>query len=136
MMAKLVPVFALIGALAYAGHWFIVNGLNNDIQELENQIAQVQLEKASYQSAANAAEQTIDSLRTQIKEQAESIVNLNTANQRISAQRDEYLSIFRRHDLYKLSAAKPGLIENRINSGTKSVFEQIEQDSREVSTNE
>ena len=45
---------------------------------------------------------------------------------------DDYLSIFKRHDLTKLARVKPGLIEPRINNGTKKVFEQIEKDSEEV----
>ena len=45
---------------------------------------------------------------------------------------DDYLSIFKRHDLTKLARVKPGLIEPRINNGTKKVFESIENDSIEV----
>ena len=37
-----------------------------------------------------------------------------------------------RHNLSKLAAAKPGLIETRVNNGTKEVFESIEQDSRNI----
>ena len=43
-----------------------------------------------------------------------------------------YLDIFKRHNLSKLAAAKPGLIETRVNNGTKEVFESIEQDSRNI----
>ena len=45
---------------------------------------------------------------------------------------DDYLSIFKRHDLTKLAKAKPGLIQPRINKGTKEVFDAIEDASREV----
>ena len=43
---------------------------------------------------------------------------------------NRYLDIFKRHNLSKLAAAKPGLIEKRVNNGTKEVFDGIEQDSR------
>ena len=45
---------------------------------------------------------------------------------------NRYLDIFKRHNLTKLAAAKPGLIETRVNNGTKEVFEGIEQDSRNI----
>ena len=43
---------------------------------------------------------------------------------------NRYLDIFKRHDLTKLAAAKPGLLEPRVNNGTKNVFDSIEEDSR------
>jgi hypothetical protein len=43
-----------------------------------------------------------------------------------------YLDIFKRHNLTKLAAAKPGLLEPRINKGTKNVFDSIEEDSRNI----
>ena len=52
-----------------------------------------------------------------------------TANAQIVAERDRYLDIFRRHDLSKLAAAKPGLIEPRVNNATKEVFDSLENDS-------
>ena len=45
---------------------------------------------------------------------------------------DRYLDIFKRHNLTKLAAAKPGLIETRVNKATKEVFDGIEQDSRDI----
>jgi len=43
-----------------------------------------------------------------------------------------YLDIFKRHNLTKLAAAKPGLLEPRVNKGTKDVFDSIEEDSRNI----
>ena len=40
---------------------------------------------------------------------------------------------FRRHNLTKLAAAKPGLIEPRMNKATKEVFDGIENDSNLIS---
>jgi hypothetical protein len=40
--------------------------------------------------------------------------------------------MFKRHNLTKLAAAKPGLIEPRVNKGTKDVFDSIEEDSRNI----
>ena len=40
---------------------------------------------------------------------------------------NRYLDIFKRHNLTKLAIAKPGLLEPRINNGTKNVFDSIEE---------
>jgi|TARA_R110002096_G_scaffold69149_9_gene166452 predicted nucleotide-binding protein (sugar kinase/HSP70/actin superfamily) len=51
------------------------------------------------------------------------------ANSKIEAEKERYLEIFKRHNLTRLAAAKPGLIETRINKGTKDVFDSIEKAS-------
>ena len=51
----------------------------------------------------------------------------------IEADMNRYLDIFRRHNLTKLAAAKPGLIEPRMNKATKEVFDGIENDSNLIS---
>ena len=60
------------------------------------------------------------------------MANLTEKNTEMQAEMDDYLSIFKRHDLTRLARAKPGLVEPRINNGTKKVFEAIENDSIEV----
>jgi len=50
----------------------------------------------------------------------------------LTAERDEYLGIFKRHDMTRLARVKPGLIEPRINKGTADVFRAIENDSKEI----
>ena len=75
---------------------------------------------------------TIDSLQNDFKLQTEGLLQLQSKNQAIEAEMSRYLDIFKRHNLSKLAAAKPGLIETRVNNGTKEVFESIEQDSRNI----
>ena len=55
--------------------------------------------------------------------------NLKLKNQEIEAEMSRYLDIFKRHNLSKLAIAKPGLIETRVNNGTKDVFDSIEKDT-------
>ena len=66
--------------------------------------------------------------------QQEQIGTLNAQSAELEREKNEYLSIFRQHNLYRLSVARPGLIEPRINNGTNEVFRDIEQASREVAT--
>ena len=53
-------------------------------------------------------------------------------NAAIQGEMNRYLDIFKRHNLTKLAAAKPGLIEPRANKATKEVFDGIEEDSRNI----
>jgi len=74
----------------------------------------------------------IESLQSDFKVQTEGLLAIQSRNQEIEAEMSRYLDIFKRHNLSKLAAAKPGLIETRVNNGTKEVFESIEQDSRNI----
>ena len=74
----------------------------------------------------------IESLQNDFKLQTEGLLQLQSRNQSIEAEMSRYLDIFKRHDLTKLAAAKPGLLEPRVNIGTKNVFDSIEEDSRNI----
>ena len=75
---------------------------------------------------------TIETMQNDFKVQSEGLLALQSKNQEIQAEMNRYLDIFKRHNLTKLAAAKPGLIEPRVNNGTKKVFESIEEDSRNI----
>ena len=74
----------------------------------------------------------IESLQNDFTMQTEGSLALQSRNQEIEAEMNRYLDIFKRHDLSKLAAAKPGLIEPRVNNGTKDVFNSIEEASRNI----
>lgn len=74
----------------------------------------------------------IESLQSDFKVQTEGLLAIQSRNQEIEAEMSRYLDIFKRHNLSKLAAAKPGLIETRVNNGTKDVFDSIEADSRSI----
>ena len=73
--------------------------------------------------------ETIDKMSKQYETQAQALGELTSKNAEIEAEMSRYLDIFRRHDLSKLAAAKPGLIEPRVNNATKEVFDSLETDS-------
>ncbi len=74
----------------------------------------------------------IESLQNDFTLQTNSLLELQNRNQEIQQEMNRYLDIFKRHDLTKLAAAKPGLIQPRINKGTKDVSDSIEEDSRNI----
>lgn len=68
---------------------------------------------------------TVDFLQKSAKEQEERINNLTIDLQNADEGLVELRKILADHDLTRLAIEKPGLIENRINDGTKKVFDGI-----------
>ena len=70
---------------------------------------------------------------TEYEKQGQELNNLARANAQIEAEKDQYLQIFRKHNVDKLALMKPGLIESRVNNATREVFEVLENDSKAIS---
>jgi hypothetical protein len=96
----------------------------------ENQTLKGNNAKLEY--AVETQQETITNLQNDFALQGKSLIAMQSKNQEIEAEMNRYLDIFKRHDLTKLAAAKPGLIEPRVNEATKEVFNGIEQDSRDI----
>ena len=71
-------------------------------------------------------------MQTDFALQTTQLNDLQKKSQEAQKEMNRYLDIFKRHNLTKLAAAKPGLIEPRINNGTKDVFDSIEEISRTI----
>ena len=82
--------------------------------------------------AITQQEEAMDAMRESYEKQGESLNKMMSRNAQIEAEKARYMDIFKRHDLNKLAIAKPGLLETKVNRGTKNVFDTIENDSREL----
>lgn len=129
---QFVPYVLIVAGLSFGAHKFITYQLESEISTLQQQVQEYQAVNIALQTASQTNEDTIRSLENRLVQQSTQITRLTSANQELTKEKDEYLSIFRRHDLTRLALARPGLIEPRLNDGTKNVFEQIEQDSRDI----
>ena len=87
---------------------------------------------ALLEGAVATQKDAIEALQSDFALQTGSLLELQGRNQEIQQEMTRYLDIFKRHNLTKLAAAKPGLLEPRINKGTKNVFDSIEEDSRNI----
>ncbi len=110
----------LIVALGLGG-WF-----------LYNQNITLKNENTALNFAVEEQKQTIAAVQQAYETQGKALNNLSSRNAEIEGEMNRYLDIFRRHNLNQLAAAKPGLIETRVNNGTKKVFDSIENDSKEL----
>ena len=104
------------------GGYFYYNSTQNELTELRAL-------NAAFETKFETQENTINTMEARFENQSNAIIEMQKRNQEITAERDRYLSIFQRHDLGKLAAAKPGLIEPRVNNATKDVFDSLEADS-------
>jgi len=82
--------------------------------------------------AVKQQEEAIAVIKESYEKQGDSLNAMMNKNAKIEAEKNRYMDIFRRHDLNKLAIAKPGLLETKVNRGTKNVFDTIENDSREL----
>jgi len=99
---------------------------------LYNENVTLKVNNIALESAVATQEEAIASLQNDFELQTSSLLDLQSRNQQIQQEMTRYLDIFKRHNLTKLAAAKPGLIEPRVNKGTKDVFNSIEEDSRNI----
>ena len=131
-MIKMLPIMLLLAGAGYAYHTTVVSQKDATIAQLESNNAilktNISIVEGALEKETQARERSEQNLQVQLK----AVGELTEKNNSMQAEMDDYLSIFKRHDLTRLARAKPGLIEPRINNGTKKVFEAIEQDSQEV----
>ena len=111
----------LLLVLGGASYW-----LYNENQTLKENNVKLEL-------AVEEQKEAMEAIKKSYETQGKALLNMQSRNAQIEAEKAEYLDIFRRHNLNKLAEAKPGLIETRINKGTSAVFGDIENDSKELS---
>ena len=87
---------------------------------------------AAFELRDNEQKAAIENLQNDFQLQTSSLLDLQKKNQSIQAEMNRYLDVFKRHDLSKLAFAKPGLIQTRVNKGTKDVFDSIEKDTSNI----
>ena len=131
-LIKILPILLVLTGGAYGYHNYTINSKESQITQLKLNVNILQNNVIRLESALERSEQSVKDALENFKKQQMTIGEMTAKNETLSRERDEYLSIFKRHDLTNLARVKPGLIEPRINNGTKTVFRQIEQDSKEI----
>ena len=114
----MIVVVGLVGGAIYGAKYYY--------DSTQARIAQLQENNAKLEIANQTNQDTINKM-------AQDQVALEAANQQLSSDlqeaskyKDELIAKLQKHNLSALSLKKPGLIENRINNGTKEVFDALE----------
>lgn len=129
---KLLPVLLIAAGAAWFYHYTTINAKQEQIDKL-NYDLQVSIKEAAALRVAEATNlKTIENLQKKGEQQNQMIGSLTAKSNALTAERDAYVSIFKRHNLTKLARAKPGLIEPDANKRTAEVFRSVEAASREV----
>ena len=94
--------------------------------DTQSTIAQLRENNAQLMVAVETNEATIDNMSKQALISAELSQELSSKLQASESSRNRLIEVFGKHDLTRLALKKPGLIETRINNGTKKAFDGIE----------
>ena len=99
---------------------------------LYNQNQTLSANNLALEGAVEEQQAAMTAMKESFEKQGNSLQQMMQKNAQIEQEMNQYLDIFRRHNLNQLAIAKPGMIEKRINDGTAQVFESIENDSKEL----
>ena len=131
-MLKMLPIILLIAGAGYAYHTTVVSQKDTIIARLEGNAVTLKENAMRLETASESEKAARERSENNLQAQLQAVGELTEKNTAMQAEMDDYLSIFKRHNLTKLARAKPGLIEPRINNGTQEVFRAIEEASKEV----
>ena len=111
-------IILLFSSIAGGGYFYYT--------DTQATIAQLRENNAQLMIAVETNEETIDNMSKQALISAELSQQLSEKLQVSEASRNRLIEVFGKHDLTRLALRKPGLIESRINNGTKKAFDGIE----------
>ena len=114
----LIVVLGLVGGVVYGGYYYY--------KDTQARIATLTENSAKLEVAAQTQKQTIDTLVADAKKYEKLNSELHTKLGQANNYKNMLLGKLRKHNLTKLSAQKPALIEKRINNASKKLLESFE----------
>ena len=114
----LIVVFGLVGGAVYGGYYYY--------KDTQARIQVLTENNSKLEVAAQTQNQTIDTLVQDAQKYASLNNELQSRLDSANDYKNELIGKQRKHDLARLSLQKPGLVEEKINNGTKRLFEKFE----------
>ena len=114
----LVVVVGLVGGVVYGGYYYY--------KDTQSRIQTLTENNAKVMAAKEAQDNTINALIEDREKFDELNKELQTKLDKANDYKNTLIDKLRKHDLAKLSMKKPGLVEKRINNGTKKLFRSLE----------
>lgn len=102
--------------------------------DTQAQIARLTENNAKLKMVAEDNQKAVDRLQEDIKIAQELSAKLTQELQEAEQYKNSLIGKLRRHDLTRLAMQKPGMIEKRVNNATAKIFEELEADSKPVSS--
>lgn len=114
----------IILVLAFGGYY-----LYSDNQTLKDNNAKLEL-------IVEEQKETMAFMKADAERQIQTNNNLQASLNAAELEKSRYLGILSRHNFERLAIARPGLMENRFNDGTKELFLGIEYETNKSGTSE
>ena len=120
----LIIVLGLAGGVGYGG-WYYYKDTQERIRILTENTVKLETAKKMQDATINAMIEDRDRFSALNKELGRKLDKANV-------YKDVLIGKLRKHNLAKLSLRKPGLVEKKINNGTKKLFRSLEKISGAV----
>ena len=114
----LVIVLGLVGGSVYGAYYYY--------KDSQNRIRILTENTAKLETAKQLQDQTINIMIEDREKFAELNKDLQSKLAAANTYKDTLIGKLRKHNLAKLSLKKPGLVEKKINRGTKRLFRSLE----------
>ena len=114
----IILILGIVGAIGFGAKYYY--------DTTQNKIAVLQDSNAKLELVAETNQATINKLQEDNAKINELSKELQMDLAEATKYKDELIEKLQKHDLTRLSLKKPGLIEKRINNGTKELFESFE----------
>ena len=111
-------VISLIGGVGYGGYYYY--------QDTQNKIKILTENTVKLEQAKEAQDKTIKTLVRDAKKFRKLSKDLGVKLQKAESYRNKLIGKLRKHNLTRLSQQKPKLVEQKINRGTKKLFESFQ----------
>ena len=106
-----------------AGGYFVYER----IQSLRENVQILKTNAEVMNNSLNESNETIIQMQRNAEAIEQQISELNTGLREAEKYKDEITEKLQKHNLTRLSAAKPGLIEKRVNEATSKIFKELEE---------
>jgi len=123
----IILVIGIVGAIGFGAKYYY--------DTTQNKIAILQDSNAKLELVAETNQNTINQLQADNEKMNKLSGELQLELAEATKYKDELINKLQKHDLTRLSLKKPGLIEKRINNGTKKLFESFESLTGNTTTN-
>ena len=110
----LIVVVGLVGGVVYAGYYYY--------KDTQSRIQTLTENNAKLETAKAIQDQTIETLIADREKFDKLNKELQVKLEKANDYKNTLIDKLRKHDLSKLSLKKPGLVEKKINNGTKKLF--------------
>ena len=114
----LIVVVGLVGGVVYGGYYYY--------KDTQSRIQTLTENNAKLETAKAIQDQTIETLIADREKFDKLNKELQVKLEKANEYKNTLIEKLRKHDLAKLSMQKPGLVEKKINNGTKKLFRSLE----------